>query len=243
MRYCFDMTFIKINISGIMKQNNKKAIIPKPEPKLKKVPSGPIREKTRTINRIVSSVGKVLQKKGYAGISIINIATEAKVSPKLIYLYFGNLDNLIETFIKQRDFWNMAEKGVVEDLIQKVDGFGKEEIITLLQSQYGRLYKDKLFQKRIHWELGEHTPALRKIADVREEIGEKLFISVDKTFENSDIDIRTLLALQIAGIYYLVLHAKTNGSTFCGVDINVDEDKERVNSAIDYMIRLLYSQV
>jgi hypothetical protein len=134
-------------------------------------------------------------------------------------------------------------KGVVEDLIQNTDGFGKEEIITLLQSQYGRLYKDKLFQKLIHWELGENTPALRKIADTREEIGEKLFVSVDKTFENSNIDIRTLLALQIAGIYYLVLHAKTNGSTFCGVDINIDEDKDRVNNAVDYMVRLLYSQI
>lgn len=226
-----------------MKQDNKKANIPKPEPKLKKVPSGPIREKTRTINKIVSSVGKVLQKKGYPGMTMINIAKEAKVSPKLIYLYFDTLDNLIETFIKQRDFWNMAEKGVVEDLIQNTDGFGKEEIITLLQSQYGRLYKDKLFQKLIHWELGENTPALRKIADTREEIGEKLFVSVDKTFENSNIDIRTLLALQIAGIYYLVLHAKTNGSTFCGVDINIDEDKDRVNNAVDYMVRLLYSQI
>lgn len=226
-----------------MKQDNKKANIPKPEPKLKKVPSGPIREKTRTINKIVSSVGKVLQKKGYPGMTMINIAKEAKVSPKLIYLYFGTLDNLIETFIKQRDFWNMAEKGVVEDLIQNTDGFGKEEIITLLQSQYGRLYKDKLFQKLIHWELGENTPALRKIADTREEIGEKLFVSVDKTFKNSNIDIRTLLALQIAGIYYLVLHAKTNGSTFCGVDINIDEDKDRVNNAVDYMVRLLYSQI
>lgn len=46
-----------------MKESNKKVIIPKPEPKLKKVPSGPLREKTRTINKIVSSVGKVLQKK------------------------------------------------------------------------------------------------------------------------------------------------------------------------------------
>lgn len=227
-----------------MKQSDKKANIPKPEPKLKKVPSGPIREKTRTINKIISSVGKVLQKKGYSGITIINIAKEAKVSPKLIYLYFGTLDNLVETFIKQRDFWNMAEKGVIEDLIQQSKGdFGKKEIITLLKSQYGRLYKDKLFQKLIHWELGECTPILRKIADTREEIGEKLLVSVDKTFQKSDIDIRTILALQIAGIYYLVLHAKANGSTFCGIDINVAEDSERVSNTIDYLIKLLYAQV
>lgn len=226
-----------------MKQEKKKTVIPQPEPKLKKVPSGSIRDKARTMNKLITAVGRVLQKKGYPGLTITNIGTEAKVDIKLIYLYFGNVNNLIETFIRQRDFWNMAEQGVVEDLIQDVDGIGKGEVITLLQSQYGRLYKDKLFQKLIHWELGEHTPTLRKIADTREEIGEKLFITIDKTFENSGIDIRTLLALQVSGIYYMVLHAKTNGSTFCGVDINKPEGKERINNAIDYLVKLLYSQV
>lgn len=226
-----------------MNRLKNKPNIPKPEPKLKKVPSGPIREKTRTINKIISSVGKVLQKKGYQGISILNIAKEAKVSPKLIYLYFGTLDNLIEKFILQRDFWNIAEKEVVEDLINNIDDIGEEEIITLLQSQYGRLNDDKLFQKFIHWELGESMPVLRKIAETREEIIGNFFGPIDKTFENSNIDIRTLLALQMAGIYYLVIHASTNGSTFCGIDINAEEDKHRVNNAIDYMVRLLYAQV
>ncbi|HZH72240.1 MAG TPA: TetR/AcrR family transcriptional regulator [Mariniphaga sp.] len=226
-----------------MKQKEKQTIVPKSEPKLKKTPSGPIREKTRTINKIISSVGKVLQKKGYSGLTIINIAAEAKVSPKLVYLYFGNIDNLIETFIKQRDFWNMAEKGVIEETLSDLDNVTKEDIVTLLQSQYNRLYKDKLFQKLIHWELGEHTPTLRKIADTREEIGEKLFNVIEDDFVKKNIDIRSVLALQIAGIYYLVLHANTNGSTFCGVDINDEKDKDRITDAIDYIIHLLYAQV
>lgn len=226
-----------------MNQNKKKVDIPKPEPKLKKVPSGSVRDKTRTINKLIAAVGKVLQKKGYPGLTIGNIGAEAQVDNKLIYLYFGNVNNLIETFIRQRDFWNMAEKGVVEDLMQKTDGVGKEELITLLKSQYERLYKDKLFQKLIHWQLGENNATLRQIADTREELAEKFLSGIDQTFEHSDIDIRTILALQVAGIYHLILHAKTNGSTFCGIDINVADDKERVNGAIDYLVRLLYSQV
>lgn len=225
-----------------MKQSKKEAAIPKPEPKLKKVPSGSIRDKTRTMNKLIASVGKVLQKKGYPGLTIGNIGAEAQVDNKLIYLYFGNVNNLIETFIRQRDFWNMAEKGVVDELLGNIENIDKTHIIKLMQSQYERLYKDKLFQKLIHWELGEKTDTLRKIADTREEIGEKLFQIIEGDFIKANIDLRSLLALQIAGIYYLVLHAKTNGSTFCGVDINKSEDKERINQAIDYIVTLLYSQ-
>jgi len=226
-----------------MRHSKAQTITPQPEPKLKKVPSGPVREKTRTMNKLILAVGKVLQKKGYAGLTIGNISTEAEVDKKLIYLYFGNVNNLIETFLKQRDFWNIAEKGVVDEILQNPDELGKEAVSKLLQSQYNRFYKDKLFQKYIHWELGEKTELLRDIANTRAEIGEKLFERIEKDFLAEDIDLRSILALQMAGISYLVLHAKTNGSPFCGLDINKSDDKERVNKSIDYLVNLLYKQV
>jgi len=217
--------------------------IPRPEAKLKKIPSGPLREKNRTTNKIIFAVGKVLEKKGYTALTIINIAAEAKVSAKLIYLYFGTIENLIDTFLKQRDFWNMAEKGVEEELLKDVENIGKTELTRFLQSQYDKLYKDKLVQKLIHWELGEQIPELRKITDNRELVRAPLLESVEQDFSKTDIDIRSMLSIQIAGIYYLVLHAKTNGSTFCGIDINTVAGKARLNKTIEDMINLLYAQI
>lgn len=225
-----------------MKKNNQKPVIPTPEPKLKKIPSGPIREKTRTINKILTSVGKVLQKKGYANITIINVAKEAKVSPKLIYLYFGNLDTLIETFIKQSDFWNMADKTVLEDILKDLDNVTKNDVTKLLLSQYVKLRRSKLFQKVIHWELGESIPILRKIVDTREEITDPIFDVVEKDFEKSEVDIRALLAIQMAGINYLALQSST-GSTFCGINFNDENDIKKISKALEYNIDLLYKQI
>lgn len=49
-------------------------------------------------------------------------------------------------------------------------------------------------------------------------------------------DFRAIEAILVSGIYYLVLHAKNNGSTFCEVDINREEDKERIKNAFSYIV-------
>ncbi|MCT2561776.1 TetR/AcrR family transcriptional regulator [Chryseobacterium herbae] len=211
------------------------------EPKSRKITSGPLREKARTMKRLIAAVGKVLQKYSYPGLTVINIAKEAGLNRKLIYTYFGSLDNLIETYISEKDFWKSGAKKMIEGLVQDPDNLGSSEMNALLQAQFDTLLKDKALQKIMHWGLGEKNKLLRKISDQREEIGEAVLTILDKDFENSKIDIRALLALQLAGIYCLSLHANSYGSTFCGIDINDVKGKERISKAIQDTIEAAYS--
>jgi len=213
------------------------------QPKKRKISSGPLRDKSRTMARLVDAVGKVIKKKGYPGLTAPNIALAAGVDKKLVWTYFGSVDNLIETFIRQKDFWSIAEKSVIKSIARDTEDINKEEVIALLQSQYKQFSKDKLLQKVMHWELGEDSSVLKEVSVEREKMRQTLLTKVDETFQGSDIDIQTLLALQIAGIYYMVLNANTNGSTFCGIDINSIEGEEKVTRSIEYLINLLYAQV
>lgn len=218
-----------------------KKVIPKVS-KPRKVSKGPIKEKARTMNKLVRAVGSVFKKKGYSGLNGVTIAKEAKVDRKLIYEYFGGVDHLVEEFIAQNDFWKYKGKEAIEQLVKEPEKIDRNTIISLLQGQYEVLSKNKVLQKIIHWELGEENPTLRKIADNREEIGEKIFSIIDSDFEKANVDLRAILALQISGIYYLILHAESNGSTFCGVDINEPEGKERILNAIKNIIDYTYDK-
>lgn len=211
-------------------------------PKTRKNLSGPLRDKSRTMARMVAAVGKVIQKKGYPGLTAPNIAIAAGVDKKLVWTYFGGIDNLIEEYVRQKDFWKFAAKGYIDDLLKNPEDIGKNEIEGLLQNQLDVLLKDKVLQKIIHWELGETNKMLRKIADRREDIGEQLFSLIMPDFEKSNTDLRARLALLIGGIYYLSLHAKTNGSAFCGIDINEDPGKERIENAIRDIIFEAYEK-
>ncbi|WP_158963964.1 TetR/AcrR family transcriptional regulator [Myroides fluvii] len=227
---------------------SKKETIPDPIPadapaKKRKVSSGPIRDKARTMNKMIAAVGKVLQKKGYTGLTAPNIAKAAGVDKKLVWTYFGGIDNLVEEYISQKDFFKSTAKSDIDLLLQDPDKLTQYHINQLLQNQFDTLLTNRALQRIIHWEVGESNDILRKIADKREEIGEELFSKTIPSFEHSNVDIRARLALVISGIYYLTLHAKNNGSKFCGIDINTTEGKQRISDAIQELISDAYDKI
>lgn len=211
--------------------------------KVRKVSSGPIRDKARTMSKMVAAVGKVLQKKGYTGLTAPNIAKAAGVDKKLVWTYFGGIDNLVEEYINQKDFYKSTAKPDIDYLLQDPDKLTQNHINQLLQNQFETLLTNRALQRIIHWEVGESNEILRKIADKREEIGEELFSKTSPYFEHSSVDIRARLALVISGIYYLTLHAKNNGSKFCGIDINTEEGKQRISDAIQELVFDAYDKV
>lgn len=207
-----------------------------PEKKTRKVHSGAVKDKARTMNRLVAAVGTVIKTKGYSALSAASVAHECGLNKQLVWTYFGGIDNLVKEYIQQRDFWKQAAGEVIENLLKSPETIGRTEISSLLQNQLELVLNDKALQKIIHWELGEKNKMLREIADEREEIGEQLFNVILPDFSNSGVDLRARLALVIGGIYYLSIHAKTNGSAFCGIDMNLDEGKERIADAIREII-------
>lgn len=213
------------------------------QPKVRKVTSGPVRDKERTKERLIATVGKVIQKYGYPGLTLVNIGKESGLDRKLVYVYFGSLDNLVETYILQKDFWKNVATKKIESILEHPESIGKEEISSLLINQFETLYKDKILQKILHWELGEKNKILRNVSDQREAIGEELFKHIDIDFKDYETNPRALIALLIGGIYYLTLHGKTNGSTFCGIDINKPEGRTEIIETISNAMTLLYNNL
>lgn len=221
----------------------KKTVTDSEEKKPRKVLSGPIREKARTIDKLIAAVGKVIQKQGYQGLNIANISKVAGTDRRLVYTYFGSLDNLVEAYVKQKDYWNSEAKKQVSDIVEKGESLDSQQVVSLLQGQFDSVLKDKALQKIIHWELGESNKILRKISDNREELGEELFKLGESEFDTTNIDIRAILALQIGGLYYLALHSKSNGSLFCGIDLNGPEGKKRIDKAMEKVVELCYKEI
>jgi len=79
------------------------------------------------------------------------------------------------------------------------------------------------------------------MSDEREEVGEEILPILDKDFENSIVDIRAVLAIQLTGIYYLSLHAKSCVTTFCGIDINDTQGKERISQAVQNTLEIVFN--
>jgi len=208
----------------------------------RKVAEGPIRNKERTKQKMIDAVGEVLKEKSYAGLTMNNIVKKANVDRKLVVHYFGNLNNLIEEYLNSRDYWMTKVAPKVQEIAATSENFGEKEIVQILHTLYDAVDDSADLQKMILWQISEYNENLSALLENREKLGEPLFKATDVDFKNTDIDLRAILAVQIAGIYYLNLQSKSNNVAFCEVNLGTEEGTRRIKDAVAKMIQLVYQQ-
>lgn len=212
------------------------------EKKERKTLSGPIKDKARTMQKMVDAVGMVLKEQGYTGLNIANITAKAGVDRRLVSTYFGTIDNLIEEYLTSRDYWMSKVAPKVQEIAEKSEKFGEKEIVKILHTLYDSVESSVDLQRMILWQVSEYNPKISTLLEQREKLGEPLFEATDADFKDTDIDLRAMLAIQIAGIYYLNLQSKSNNVAFCEVNLGTEEGTKRIKNAIAKMMELVYNQ-
>lgn len=211
--------------------------------KPRKKVAGEIRDKEKTMLKLINAVGEIIKTDGYTGLGVNKIAKKAEVNKKLIYRYFdNNVNNLIETYVRSKDYWIGLSENMGQVIKDAETDNGCELIKSILRTQLTFFYNEIEMQKIIIWEVSEKTKILKEIGQKRECFGEQIFELLEPYFKSADTDIRSILALQVAGVYYMVLQAKSTGNTFCGVDINQPAGMERVLKALDRITDMIYKE-
>jgi len=202
--------------------------------------AGPIRNSEKTKQKLIDAVGIILNNKGYQHINAKNITEITGLNRKLINHYFGNIKNLIDTYLNATDYWTQHINPKLANIVKETGAFGQDAIGKILTTLFDEVQQSPNLRGLLNWEISTYNDSLRKLADKREELGSALFKLTDKDFRNSNINLRAIIAIQIAGIYYLNLHAKTNGSNFCEIDINNPEGADSIKKALQTIIALIY---
>lgn len=191
---------------------------------------GEINDKERSKQKLINAVGTVLKTKGYKGLTATNISKTAGLSRRLITMYFDSVDDLIETYVRNKDYWTEATGNINRIIEEKESPSAKETIDYLLQNQLDYFYNSTEMQKFILWEISEKSKIMYEVCEERERLGSKIFELSDKEFKYKDM--RAISALLVAGIYYMVLHSKSTDTLFCGIDIKEPEGMKRIKNAI-----------
>ncbi|WP_262496957.1 TetR/AcrR family transcriptional regulator [Pedobacter lusitanus] len=178
--------------------------------------------------------------KGYSGLGVNKIANKAGVDKKLIYRYFGDGNLLVETYILEKDYWlSLADKLEEFSEIQTPEK-AREIIADILERQFTTFFEEEAMQRLILEELTSRTSLMAGICNIRRNIGASLLKHTDPHFKNSEVNFRAVSALLISGIYYLVLQARINGGTICGIDINTPSGRKEITKTIRHIIEWAY---
>ncbi len=207
---------------------------------MRKEHKGKVYDKERTKARLIAAVRKIVVKEGFQQIRINKVERISKVSKKMIYEYFGDLQGLIKAYLDQVDFWKIEEQKMENDPVGIIPPVDQELMGALLIGDFEYLYNSLEMQKIILWSISEKNKSLRQLSDEREALGEKIFAGTDHAFKGSEVDYRATIAILVAAAYYTVLHVKNNGSNMCGIDVSTEEGKARIAAAMKRILGLTH---
>jgi AcrR family transcriptional regulator len=207
----------------------------------RKTYKGKKNNKDKTMAKLLAAVGEVLQTKGYTGLTPTNIAKAAALDRKLITLYYGSVENLIETYIRTKDYWLTATDDNTTKLQDLSDSSTKDILEKLLLDQLENFLVNTEMQKAVTWQISEKSNIMSEITRKREEISKLFFAKADEELQPTDTDIRAITSLLLAGIYYLVLHSKHTESTVCEIELD-DKGFDRIRTAIKQILNWSYEK-
>lgn len=195
-----------------------------------------LRDSRRTKRKLYDAVGDILKAEGFSGLGPNNIARYADVHKKLIYRYFVGPQELIESYILEKDYWTRSYKQIPEIVAANRHDFGRKLAGNMLAENLEYFSDSPELQNIILWEINGRSQMMNKIARFRESIKAELFELTDPHFEGSSVNFRAVEALLISGINYLVLHSKNSGSNFCELDVKKESDRREIVKAIKQLV-------
>jgi AcrR family transcriptional regulator len=199
------------------------------------------RDREATRARLIGAVGTLLAREGFKGLGVNAVAREAGVDKVLIYRYFGGLQQLIAAFGREGNFWPSIKELAGGD----VEAYSRLPVTAQL-SRLSRNFmlairKRPLTQEILAWEMIERNELTAELEAIRENTMMNFF---DMFFPSKDKgpDIAAMGAIIGAGVSYLVSRGRQI-SIYNGVDLQSEAGWQRLESAIDTMIRGLFAGI
>lgn len=185
---------------------------------------------------IINAATYLIENEGFSNLTVTGIIRQAEIEPVQFYNRYDDLNRFIDEYVKKFDYWF---SDIVKSLNQSRSD--KELYINILIGLFQSLSGNKVMQELLKWELANNNETSQRTAQLRELHTLPLCQKFSNIFSNTDIDIVTISALIIGGIYYLILHDKL--STFSGIDLKKESDRQKVIKAISKLSEMLFTPI
>ena len=193
------------------------------------------RTKATIIEDIRKAAVESVLKRGFSGSLVSEIIKKAKIEPVVFFNRYQNLEEFFSEFVKGYDYWF---SDVAKEANKRETSY--DQFIALIEGLQECMIEKSVMQELIRWEIAEGNDITKRTASIREMFTIPLAEKYDDLFKNSGIDFVAIATIIVSGLYYLYLHK--DRSTFCNIDMNTEEGRDRINQAIKFLSELLFSK-
>jgi len=194
------------------------------------------RDRSRTMDRIITAVGTVLAEQGFQKLGINAIARQAGVDKVLIYRYFDGLAGLMEAYAKEVNFWPMAEElaGYDDEALRAMSL--REQIIEMMKNLARSLHRRPATQQVIAWELVERNELTASLEQARWAVLRE-FVRRYIREEDQKANPRLISVINFAASAVMLLVARgQKGPIFEVADLSDDAAWQELDAAITNIV-------
>ena len=190
------------------------------------------RTKIEVENAIWEAFERLITQKGFHKLTIVELAQEAQVEPQVLYNRFENLSDIIDRYLLQRDYW--LNDNIKIDYKTNPKNCLKKIAAGLINDMYG----NEIMQQVLIWELSNSSEASREMAQMREKQYKPLYDYLNEHLQGTQAGTKAIIALMIAGVYYLILHRRI--STFGLINFDTEHGKQLLIGMVEELIGRLF---
>lgn len=198
------------------------------------------RRQRRTKASIVSSIDQAaryeIAEHGFMSSLVTNIIKTAQIEPQVFYNRYKDIGEFYDAFVRQYD-------SMLDDVIDKVDDplISKSGVTSLLKEILRAVNNDSVALELIRWEVSECNKTTMRSSMLRELNFQPLINGFTHCFNGTGIDMVGIFSLLLGGLYFISLRKKT--CPLYGIDLNKPQGIARMESAMEYLIRLVYDSL
>ena len=187
------------------------------------------KDKENTQKKIIKAVESIIIDEGFEKLGINLIASKADVSKVLIYRYFGNIEDLIASYLAENDFWAgfSVEFPKNENL--------REFIKQLFCTQLTQMRQNKIMQHIQRWELVTQNKLTEKLKLKREAKSITLITIISHLAQCDQEEAAAFFTILSSSITYLTMFSEVC-PVYNGIDLQTDADWERILNSIYLLI-------
>ena len=147
------------------------------------------------------------------------------------------MDNLYDRLAKQYDFWMNNAIDISNLNVLGPKKFFAETFKTLFRN----LSDNPVMQKLLLYEMSVINDTTKRTAETRDIMNLNLITYYETLFKPARVNIKSIAAILIGGIYYLILHKEC--ATICTIDFNTPEGEKNFSEGIDFLTDTIFNRL
>ncbi len=195
----------------------------------------PKKNKEHTKRRILRTVERLLVDEGFSALGVNRIASEAGVAKVLIYRYFGDLEGLLDQFVKSADFWPTREEIIDLPLPEFFALELRERIKRVMFNFITALGRRPQTMAILAWEMSGNPSLTRVMEDALGQFADQISETLSQDERTVHPQLKAMLSVVSAGMIHLGL-AYQHHQRFSSLRLENTEDWKRVMKALSTLL-------